>query len=177
MLEVTLMSALKLFSMYHGLSFPKVHSITLRKAQKLELPDVYATEKGEQIFIQYLESLSTDLFELVLPVFKGDFTPSNFVALNPRTMQNLRGEVGKTRRTTIKRPITLHVLIDNSEPYDYLKGEYIYDSIYEARTFINQLVRYLPPSRIELWRVRVDKQGNTRRDKLPVLVSKTPYKM
>jgi len=70
------------------------------------------------------------------------------------------------------------VLVDNSAPYEYLQSEYIYDSIYEARQFINKLVTYVAPSRLELWRVRTDgRTGQIRRDPEPVLITKAPYKV
>lgn len=175
LLTVTLLLVLKVYSMHHGLSFPRVTTHNIKNA---EIPAVYTTELGDQIFIKYLEAMSTELFEMVAPVFKGMFTPSSFVYENPRTMQNLKGEVGTTTRTKPKPKITVHLLVDNSKPFEYLQSEYIYDTMYEARTFINKLVAYVPPSRMELYRVRVDKRtGRTRRDEEPILISKKPYKM
>ena len=171
----TLLLVLKVFSMLHNLSFPRVNATTIRK---VEIPAVYVTDKGEAIFIKFFETLSPELFEMIAPVFKGQFTPSTFILSEPKTFKNLKGLVGSKTRKTPKVPLKIHVLVDNFEPYEYLEPEYIYDSIYEARLFVNKLVTYLPPSRLELWRVRTDtRTGQIRRDPEPVLITKAPYKV
>lgn len=175
LLKTTLLLVLKIWSMYHNLSFPR---ITGHVGKKVDIPELYTTELGDKIFVKYLESMSKELFEMVAPIYKNTFTPTNFVHSNPRTIQNLRGEVGITTRKTPKYPITIHLLVDNDEPFEYLKGEYIWDNIYEARTFINKLVAYVPPSRLELWRVRTDvRTGGIRKDALDVLTTRSPYNM
>lgn len=175
LLKTTLLLVLKVWSMYHQLSFPRV---TGHLGKKIDIPDIYTTELGDKIFIKFLESMSTELFEMIAPIYKNTLTPSTFISTNPRTLQNLRGEVGITTRKKPKLPITIHLLVDNDEPFEYLKGEYVWDNIFEARTFINRLVAYVPPSRLELWRVRTDtKTGAVRKDQLDVLTTRSPYNM
>lgn len=175
LLPVTLLLVLKIYSMMHTLSFPRV---TATNIKKIDIPVVYTTPLGDAMFIKYLLSISPELFEMVAPVFKGQFTPKTFIESNPRTYQNLKGVVGESTRTTPKLPLKIHLLVDNTAPFEYLKAEYIYDSIYEARLFINKLVQYVPTSRLELWRVRTNlKTGVVKRDPEPVLITKAPYKM
>lgn len=175
LLKTTLLLVIKIWAMYHNLSFPRITGATGRG---IDVPELYTTELGDKIFTKYLESMSTELFEMVAPIYKNTFTPQNFVHSNPRTIQNLRGEVGITTRKKPKMPITIHLLVDNDEPFEYLKSEYIWDNIYEARTFVNKLVAYIPPSKLELWRVRTDvKTGAVRKDALNVLTTKSPYNM
>jgi len=175
LMPASLLLVLKLYSMIHALSFPRVQATTIRK---VEVPVVYTTVLGDQIFQKYLQSMSTELFEMIAPVFKGQFTPGTYILSNPKTYQNIQGLVGNTTRKTPKIPLKIHLLVDNTEPFEYLKNEYIYDSIYEARLFINKLVQYVPPSRLELWRVRTDaRSGQIRRDPEPVLITKAPYKV
>lgn len=175
LLPTTLLLVLKIYSMTQALSFPRVTGATIRKA---EVPVVYTTDLGDAIFTKYLMNMSNDLFEMIAPIFKGQFTAGTFVLSNPRTYQNLKGLVGATTRKKPKLPVKIHLLIDNTEPFEYLKPEYIYDSIYEARLFINKLLQYVPPSRMELWRVRTDaRNGQIRRDPEPVIITKSPYKV
>lgn len=175
LLPVTLLLLLKVYSMSHGLSFPRLTGASMRK---VDIPIVYATELGEKIFIKYFEVMSPELFEMIAPVFKTQFTPALFTLSKPPVYLNLIGVAGKEKRKTKKTPLKIHVLVDNTAPFDYLKSEYIYDSIYEARLFINKLVQYVPPSRLELWRVREDRRtGQIRRDPEPVLITKAPYKV
>lgn len=145
LLPTTLLLVLKVYSMSQSLSFPRVTSVTIRKA---EIPIVYTTDLGDAIFTKYLTNMSNELFEMIAPVFKGQFTAGTFAIANPRTYQNLKGLVGATTRKTPKIPVKIHLLIDNDAPFEYLKAEYIYDSIYEARLFINKLLQYVPPSRM-----------------------------
>lgn len=171
----TLLLILKVYSMSHGLSFPRVNAKAIKEA---EVPIVYATDLGVQVFIKHLGAISIDLFELIAPIHKnGKVRPHSFAITNTKTYLNLIGDVGEKRiftGTSIKK---IHLLVDNTHPFDYLKAEYIYDSMYEARLFINKLVTYLPPSRLELWRVRTDsRNGQIRKDPEPVLISKAPYK-
>lgn len=175
MTQATLLLVLKIFSMAHGLSFPRLTASGMRK---VDTPVVYATDIGVKVFIKYFESISTELFEMIAPIFKTQFTPATFVLSKPSLYTNLLGQTGKSKRKTKKAPLKIHVLVDNTEPFEYLQSEYIYDSIYEARLFINKLVQYVPPSRLELWRVRQDlRTGQTRRDQEPVLITKAPYKV
>jgi hypothetical protein len=175
LLPVTLLFILKVYSMTQGLSFPRVNANSIRK---IDIPVVYVTDLGEKIFIKFFESMSTELFEMIAPVFKTQFTPATFVLSAPPVYLNLKGIVGKSKRKTRKAPLKIHLLVDNTTPFEYLQNEYIYDSIYEARLFINKIVQYLPPSRLELWRVREDqKTGQIRRDPEPVLITKAPYKV
>lgn len=173
--NTTLLLVLKVFSMMHGLSFPTVNA---RNIKEVEAPVVYVTDMGEKIFLKHISVMSKDLFDMVAPVFKGTLEPSTFELSNPRTLQNLRGLVGSSTRKTVKPPLKVHLLVDNSPPFDYLQPEYIFDTMYEARMFTNKLIAYLPTARLELWRVRTDmKTGVIRRDLAPLIISKRPYKM
>lgn len=170
-----LLVALKVFSMKHGLSFPRVNAKSIRGS---EAPVVYLTELGEKHFTKYLQVMSVELFEMIAPIYTGQVNPSTFAFGDTPLYKNIMGTSGKVTRSKPKPPLQIHLLVDNSEPYDYLKSEYIFDSIYEARLFINKLVVYVPPTRLELWRVRVDaKTGQTRKDPEPVLITKAPYKV
>jgi hypothetical protein len=175
LLPATLLLVLKVYSMAHGLSFPRVNAKSIRG---VDTPVLYTTQIGDQIFLKYISTMSPELFEMIAPVFKGTLNPTTFVLSNPKTLQNLYGLVGKTTRKTPKVPLKIHLLVDNSPPFEYLNAEYVYESMYEARMFINKLVQYVPPSRLELWRVRTDSRtGHTRRDPEPVLITKKPYKL
>lgn len=175
LLPATLLLVLKVYAMSHGLSFPRVHAKNIRG---IDVPVVYTTELGERIFLKYLGTMSPELFEMIAPVYKSvGITPMNFELSNSQTYLNLLGEAGKKTKKKRKIPLRIHLLVDNSEPFEYLKTEYIFDTIYEARLFINKLVTYVPPTRLELWRVREDSRtGRIRKDPEPVLISKAPYK-
>jgi hypothetical protein len=175
LLPVSLLLAIKVYSMSHNLHFPRVNAKTIRGA---EIPIVYLTELGEGIFIKYLEAMSVELFEMIAPVYKGQINPATFALKDSKLLRNIKGLDGKKKKAKRKVPLSIHLLVDNSAPFEYLKPEYIWDGIYEARLFINKLVRYVPPSRLELWRVRVDgRSGQVRRDPEPVLITKRPYKV
>ena len=150
LMKSSLMVVLKVFSMVHGLSFPRANAKNISDID--EIPDVYVTETGEKIFINHIKTMSVELFEMIAPIFKGHVSPETFILSEPRMYKNIKGEVGTTTRKNPKHPSTYHVLVDNDPPLEYLQGEYIYNSIYEARIFINKLVRYIPPSKLELWR-------------------------
>ena len=170
-----LLLCLKIFSMSHNLSFPRVNAKTIKGAEN---PIVYLTDLGEKVFVKYMQSISVELFEMICPVYKTQINPSTFVLADTKLYQNILGLTGNVVKKKRKIPLTMHLLVDNSEPFEYLQPEYIFDSIYEARLFINKLVRYVPPSRLELWRVRVDgRNGQIRRDQEPVIISKAPYKV
>lgn len=175
LLPTPLLLVIKVFSMSHNLSFPRVNAKTIRG---VDIPVVYLTELGESIFVKHLQVMSTELFEMIAPVYTGQINPATFLLSDSNLLKNIRGTVGKTQRKTKKPPLSIHLLVDNTAPFEYLKSEYIYDSIYEARLFINKLVTYIPPSRMELWRVRTDgRTGQVRRDPEPVLITKAPYKV
>lgn len=170
-----LVSACKVLSMLKGLSFPTANA---KAISGTEIPEVYLTELGYKTFVKGVSIMSPELFEMVLPIFKGQFTPSNFEISNPRILQNMRGEVGASARKTPKPPLKIHILADNTYPYEYLQSEYIFDSMYEARTFLNKLLAYVPTERLELWRVRTSvKTGKVTKDREPLIISRRPHKM
>lgn len=170
-----LLVCLKIFSMSHKLSFPRVNAKSIRGA---EAPIVYLTKLGENIFIKHMENMSVELFEMIAPIYTKQINPKTFAIGETSLYKNIKGVEGKQRKKKRKIPLTIHLLVDNSPPFDYLKTEYIYDTIYEARQFVNRLVAYVPPSRLELWRVRVDaRNGHTRRDSVPLLTTRGPYKV
>lgn len=161
--------------MIQSLAFPRVNAKTLRG---IDAPVVYLTELGEQVVVKYIQAMSQELFDLIVPVYKGQVNVRTFVLEDSKFYRNLKGSDGIITRTKRKVPLKIHLLVDNTAPFEYLQPEYIYDSIYEARLFINKLVRYVPPSRLELWRVRTDaRNGQVRRDPEPVLITKAPYKV
>jgi len=167
--------SLKILSMIHGLPFPRVNATNMRG---VETPVLYLTDVGEKLLIKHITSMSPELFEMIAPVFKGQVNPVTFSLSDSKLYRNLLGTAGKSTRKTPKPPLKVHLLVDNSAPFEYLSPEYIYDSIYEARLFINKLVMYVPPSRMELYRVRTDvNTGRERRDVEPVLITKAPYKV
>lgn len=175
LMKSSFMLVLKIFSMVHGLSFPRVNANNIRQ---VEVPDMYVTDLGFNIFVKNIQNLSEELFSMVAPIFKGQFTPATFVLSEPKTLQNIKGLVGKSTRKTLKKENNFHVLVNNDEPFEYLKGEYIFKTIYEARTFINKLLAYVPEERLELYRVRKDEiSGRVRRDKEPLTNTRGLYKV
>ena len=139
---------------------------------------MYLTDLGLATFLKFVSVISQELFELVFPIYKGNLTPSNYELSNPRTLQNMRGEVGASARTKPKPPLTIHILVENSKPFDYLKPEYIFDTMYEARLFLNKLIAYVPTARLELWRVRTSvKTGKVTREQAPLIISRAPHNM
>lgn len=173
--EGTLFLYIKILSMYDRVPFPAVTTFNIRKAELKELPPIFITDEGYKHFIKCLTNISDDLFKKVAPLHANYFMPYNFEYKGGGTRDNMLGLTGNAVKRT-KREVTFFVLVDNSPPLDYLKSEYAFETNYEARTFINKLLRYVPPSKMEYYSVRQHNRGGVVRDKLPLIVTKAVYK-
>lgn len=175
LLPTSLLVVLKIFSASSGLSFPRVTPHLVKDLGK-EIPDVYLTEKGLDFFDKQVSNMSPELFTLLLPILKNMHTPASFLISDHRIRKNILGQISNSQRTKPKPPIKIVLFIDNNPPYDYLEKEYIYDNVYEARMFINNLIRFMPPSRLELWRVRTT-GARVIKEQLDLITTKKPYNM
>lgn len=160
--------------MYDLLSFPIANAANIRNAKLDSLRPVYMTELGYKEFCKRLANISRNLFEMVAPSHANHFTPLTFTVKDTRTKSNMLGKEGK-KRSQNKKTHTYVVLVDNSSPFDYLKSEYQFSSNYDARMFINKLLRFLPSTRMEYYSIRLHK-GSHVREQLPLVTTKAVYK-
>lgn len=163
--------ALKIFSSHSALDFPTVAPNLVKKIRNKKL-SLFLTDQGEDYLFTRLQTLSAPLFAFMCPVFARVNHLTIQFGGTKSIYENIKGIGGEHMRRVFKEKGNKYlVLVDNKRPYDYLEHTYEFDLLVEAREFIKKLLTFLPPSRMELRKVR--QRNNRISSEKMLLVTKT----
>lgn len=175
LVPTTILVVLKVFSFVEHLHFPAVNQMEVKLFKEANYKEhLFVTPEGFRVFKLYTSNISQILFDALLPIFKNREKPATFVERNNYTIRNIKGEAGLNKTNKKDVNIQVHLLVDNNPPFEYLKTEYIFDTMYDARVFTNKLLTYIPPARLELWRLRWGKNGNQIKEPVELFIKDKP---
>lgn len=171
----TLFLILKVLSMREHISFPSASSANISKFSTKDMPHIFLTQEGYDVFVTQLADISENLFLVIAPIYATHFTPLEFPFKDTQTRRNCLGQEGRTSFVK-KKETKYYVTVDNSGDFNYLKEEYEFQTIYTARKFILDITRFVPTTRLRLFCKRLHARGYTVTEEMPLITKRKIYR-